>query len=177
MIIQPRVCEDDLVILGIDPGETHVGVAWACRYLEYRDGRWLEVAPGWRVVETEEMTPDDFADWFQQNLYTGKFDIVTCERFQLYPDKAMEQTGQQMLTAELIGYVRHSVRQFNKGMAQMPQVLYESNQAAIQTPTAAVLKRLGIKPVSKAHPGHDRSAELHLWHTLLRNGLVPGVRV
>lgn len=191
MIIHPRINDDDMVILAVDPGDEHVGVAYGCRYLvdrsdEDRDepplSGWYTKAPGWRVVDTAEMTPYDFAVWYEEQLWNGRLDIVTVEKWSLYETMARKLIGSEMMTSQLIGFLRIETRMFNEAAGvRRPwhahsAVQWEQNPASIQQPTKAVLKRLGIRPVSPANPDHQRSAELHLWHTLIRHGLVEGVR-
>lgn len=191
--VYPRVNDEDMVICAIDPGDEWVGVAVGCRYFvdrtdEDRDEPpytgWELRSPGWRVYATAEMTPDQAADWFDDHLFHGRFDIVTVERWTMYEDKKNVLVGSEMMTSQLIGYLRHETRQFNQAVAsgkkpwnEYAQVQWEQNPAAIQTPTKGVLKRLGIKSRAKADHHHNAlSAELHLWHTLIRHGMVEGVR-
>jgi hypothetical protein len=202
MIVHPRCNPDDVTILAVDPGgarasknETgHVGVALGSRYFydagglnEFTDypkidgPRWALQSPGWRVYDVAEMTPIQFVHFFRRNI--EQFDIVTCEKFQLYPTKAKEQFGSEMPTSKLIGWIEFSIQIWNETWESehggrtfgYPQIHYESHLKEIHKGTAAVLKHEGIEYLSPATPDHARSAELHLWHTLIRNQLVEGV--
>jgi len=207
--VHPRINDDDVVILGVDPGgarasknETgHVGVAVACRKFfdaaglaefcvlcesgehpktQHRRPDWQVQTPGWRVYDVAEMTPWDFVKFFRDNI--GKFDIVTCEKYQLYPSKMKEQIGSEMPTSKLIGWLEFTIRMWNEewtkdgGRAQgYPEIHYESHLKQIHNGTISVLRHQGIDFLSPANPDHARSAEIHLWHTLIRNSLVDGV--
>lgn len=198
--LRPRVCDDDVQILGVDPGGRHVGVALGHRKLydaaglaefcalcasgehekqQHRRPDWQVSAPGWEVYAVAEMKPDDFAEWLFPRL--GHFDIITCEKFILRADKLKEQVGSEMETSQLIGFLRHTVRIWNsRPYAERPEerkadIVFESNTVHIHKGTMAVLRHAGIELVSPATPDHARSAELHLWHTLIRNALVEGV--
>jgi hypothetical protein len=187
--LRPRVCDDDVQILGVDPGGRHVGVALGHRKLYATEGLkefggsgeppYAVQSPGWEVYDVCEMKPDDFADWIFPNL--GHFDIITCEKSILRADKLKEQVGSEMETSQLIGYLRHTVRQWNRRpFAERPperraDIVFESHTVHIHKGTMAVLRHEGIELVSPATPDHARSAELHLWHTLIRNSLVDGV--
>jgi hypothetical protein len=201
-IVNPRVCNEDMTILGVDPGgarasknETgHVGVAVGRRNLfdasglgEFAPGAaqltdgpvWALQEPGWRVYDVAELTPWEFVKFFRDNI--GMFDIVTCEKFQLYPNKVKEQIGSEMPTSKLIGWLEFSIRMWNEEWtkagpaAGRAEISYESHVKQIHKGTTAVLRHEGIDFVSPASPDHARSAEIHLWHTLIRNSLVDGV--
>jgi hypothetical protein len=199
-IVNPRVCDEDMTILGVDPGGEHVGVAIASRYLydaaglaefcplcvsgehskqQHRRPDWQTIAPGWRVYEVAELTPWEFVKFFRDNI--GEFDVVTCEKFQLYPNKVKEQIGSEMPTSKLIGWLEFSIRMWNEEWTKTgpavgrAEISYESHMKQIHKGTTAVLRHEGIDFLSPASPDHARSAEIHLWHTLIRNSLVEGV--
>lgn len=191
MFVHPRVSNEDATILAVDPGGAkggggHVGVAIGSRYLTDESGplgsgapSWPAIDPGWRVYDYAEMTPDEFVMWFFPRI--GMFDIVTCEDFRLYPEKAKTLTGSRMETSMLLGWLEFTVKVYNvRPFAERPperkaDIYWESNMKAIHKGTIGVLKTKGIPFITPANPDHARSAEIHLWHTLIRNNLVKGV--
>jgi hypothetical protein len=195
-IVHPRVNDEDMVILAVDPGEEHVGVALGCRYFYDATGlneftgkpafpepgpTWALQSPGWRVYDVAELKPWEFVLFLRENLHL--IDWITCEKFTLYPHLAKEQIGSEMPTSKLIGWIEFSIRLWNEQWtkdpgtpaAGRPEVHYESYPANIHKGTEAVLKNRGIELLSPKTPDHARSAELHLWHSLIRAGLVDGV--
>lgn len=188
-ILYPRVNDEDLSVLAIDPGETHVGLAVGCRYfVEGPDtdaqgmDAWTLQTPGWRVYDVVELTPPQFVRWFRKSIQ--HFDIVTCEKFTLYPHLAKEQIGSEMPTSKLIGWIEYTIGIWNE-MVNDPfspaqdhtEIQYESYPANIHAGTSSVMKKRDIPFVSPLSPDHARSAELHFWHTLIRRGLVEGVEL
>jgi len=186
-ILFPRVNSEDMTVLAIDPGETHVGLAVGCRYFTEGPGtdpqgmdEWQLQAPGWRVYDVAELTPPEFVRWFRRSIQ--HFDMVTCEKFTLYPHLAKEQVGSEMPTSKLIGWIEFTIMLWNE-MVHEPgnpalgytEIQYDSYPANIHKGTSAVMKKRGIPFVSPLSPDHARSAELHFWHMLIRRGLVEGV--
>ena len=96
-VLPPSVPGANL-ILAVDPGDVHVGVAW-----------FDEVDGAWGCVYTEEMTPDEFRSYLGPAVNSGFFRYVVLESFGLYGDKALQQTGSQMLTSQMIGMVKYAV--------------------------------------------------------------------
>lgn len=202
-MVFPRACAEDVSVLAIDPGgarakdKSHVGVVLGSRYLydsrgmdtfqgdgrgdwiDQQGPRWAEQAPGWRVYDYAIMSDADFCEWVFPRL--GSFDIVTCEKFTLYANKAKEQIGSEMRTSQVIGFMRHMVRIWNHtektARGGDRDIDWYSYPAAIQEPTLNVLRHMGIALETPASPDHARSAELHFWHTLIRNGMVEGVKL
>lgn len=187
--LYPHANADDLTVLAIDPGETHVGLAVGCRYFTEGSGTdpqgmsdWVLQYPGWRVYDVAELTPPEFVRWFRSSIQ--HFDIVTCEKFTLYPHLAKEQIGSEMPTSKLIGWIEFTLDLWNEmvhepgGPAQRAgarEIQYTSYPASIHKGTSAVMKKRDIPFVSPLTPDHARSAELHFWHALIRAGLVAGV--
>jgi hypothetical protein len=188
-VLYPRVNADDLAVLAIDPGETHVGLAVGCRYfVEGTDhdpqgmNAWLLQAPGWRVYDVAELTPPEFVRWFRKSIQ--HFDLVTCEKFTLYPHLAKEQIGSEMPTSKLIGWIEFTIDMWNELVHETSspangrsEIQYTSYPANIHAGTSSVMKKRDIPFVSPLTPDHARSAELHFWHTLIRAGLVDGVEL
>jgi hypothetical protein len=188
-IVYPRTTETDLVILGLDPGGAdgeengHVGVALGCRNF-YNTASAAQAptyalqAPGWRIYETAELTPDEFIHWFVANV--EGIDMIFGEMFTLEKKRALAQAGSRMPTSQLIGFVR----MYCLTVAQHVEVTWHSNMV-LKGPTAEILREKGIKPVSprgadaaRGSTGdHQRSAELHWWHGLMRANLVDGVDI
>jgi hypothetical protein len=186
-ILVPRIHRDDMTVLAIDPGETHVGLVVGSRNLT--DGPGLDpagmdeyeiVPPGWVVRDVAELTPPEFVRWFRRSIQ--HFDMITCEKFTLYPHLAKEQVGSEMPTSKLIGWVEFTIMLWNEMVHEPgnpalghPEIQYYSYPANIHAGTSSVMKKKGIPFVSPLTPDHARSAELHFWHMLIRLGLVPGV--
>lgn len=186
-ILYPRVNTDDLSVLAIDPGEKHVGLAVGCRYFSEGPGtdpqgmdEWVLNTPGWRVYDVAELTPPEFVRWFRKSI--DHFDIVTCEKFTLYPHLAKEQVGSEMPTSKLIGWIEFTIEIWNEMVYTVEnpahgrrEIQYTSYPANIHAGTTSIMKKKGIPFVSPLSPDHARSAELHFWHSLIRAGLVEGI--
>ena len=167
----PRTDDDDVTILSVDPGTTHVGIT-----VGHRD---TSREHGWAVYCVAEMLPDEFVDWLYPRL--GMFDVIGCEDFVVYASKAKELIGSRLETVRLLGFLEFTVKQWNKvpheAAPEVParEIQWFSHMAQIHKGTEAVMLHAGIPFVSPKTPDHARSAELHFWHFLIRNGLVPGV--
>lgn len=182
-VVYPRVSDQDAVVMGFDPGGKdgddkggHVGVTLACRYLTETPEGWQIQSPGWRVYDTFEMNPDEFTRWFAQNA--AGIDLIFGEMFRPDKQRAFALVGSTMPTSQLIGWVRiHCIL-----YAPHIQVNWQSNMV-LKGPTTAILREKGIPPVSPSGKNaarfstgdHQRSSELHLWHGLIRAGLVEGI--
>lgn len=183
-------------LIAIDPGDVHCGVAYFETTTEVRDGRDRIIRQdGWECTDTQEHLPGDLEDGLALALIDGDFDVIVLEQFNLYPDKAMAQTGSTMPTCEVIGVVKWLVRAHNHhavahmeaqdqgrmltcevtgGTCADPGKVVEAvrlvlQPASIQTPTKAILRRRGIKSTAKRQRtgDHTFSAELHGWHWIL----------
>lgn len=185
-IVYPRQGDLDAVAMGFDPGgkdgddsKGHVGVTLACKNLVQdpnHPGTWHSQAPGWRVYDTFEMNPDEFLHWFVMNA-TG-IDVIFGEMFRLDKKRAYTLIGSTMPTSQLIGWVRRHCKLF----APHIDVNWQPN-TVLTGPITALLRETGIRPVSPSGANqarhstgdHQRSSELHLWHGLIRAGLVDGI--
>lgn len=185
-VVYPRQGDTDAVIMGFDPGGKdgddtggHVGVTLACKSLAPdtdHPGTWYPQAPGWRVYDTFEMNPDEFVRWFAVN--SVGIDCIYGEMFRPDKQRAYALVGSTMPTSQLIGWVRIHCLLF----APHIDVNWQSNMV-LKGPTAAILREKGVRPVSPKGPDktrystgdHQRSSELHLWHGLIRAGLVDGI--
>lgn len=170
----PSRAESSFIALAVDPGEVHVGVTVAV----------ADAAEdfGWRVLDVAELTPWEFVQFFRDTL--DRYDLVSCEKFTLYPHLAKEQVGSEMPTSKLIGWIEFTVRMWNEFFTKghtpargMPEIQYVSYPANIHKGTSAVMTLKGIPFVSPLTPDHARSAELHFWHAVIRAGLVAGVEL
>lgn len=189
-------------LIAIDPGDVHCGVAYFETTTEVRDGRDRIIRQdGWECTDTQEHLPGDLEDGLALALIDGDFDVIVLEQFNLYPDKAMAQTGSTMPTCEMIGCIKWAhrldtrrradrfaelnIRSRSKAIRDeaarnQNQVQFVLQPAAIQDPTAGLLRRRGIKSVAKqswkaiqeagGEGDHALSAELHGWHFILRPG-------
>lgn len=158
-------------IWAVDPGDVHVGIA-----------RFREDDETWECTEAKEFGHDEAADLIAAHLAMGVLDVLVVERFALYADKATQQIGSEMLTAQLIGVIRfvhrtyldnrakrRSEKTFIAGeLAALRETVLEFQPASIQKPTTAICRAKGIKSEAKGN-AHAKSAELHGWHYILKN--------
>ena len=138
-------------MIAIDPGEEHCGVA------VFVDGK---------RVFSSEMKPTDLFDWWNVGgaLYGNsklRWDMVVCESFKLYPDKAASLTWSTLGTVEVIGVLRENCRREGIEFVLQP--------ASIKRATAAKAKRLEMTlPRGAVGGGHAKDAWLHglyyLWN-------------
>ncbi|ALY09181.1 RuvC-like resolvase [Arthrobacter phage Chridison] len=145
------------MILAVDPGDEHVGVAWLDRQEK-----------GWAVVFVTEMTPEEFLDYILPALQSGLFRYFVLESFSLYADKLKEQIGSEMLTSQMIGAAKFAVKIANESSHLNPNMDYEvqlvMQQPAIKAPAFAILERKKYKFTAdrlKVPGQHVRDAEVH----------------
>lgn len=133
------------VIVGIDPGDQHVGYAV-----------WDKL----NGIRSRELTPNECCGLIESGL--PEPDVLVIEEFRLYPDKAGAQSWSPMLTAELIGALKWIAK--GKGTPVVLQPAY------VKIPTArrCTAQRLEWKVLS----GHASDARLHCFHYLLRQGIL-----
>lgn len=178
-----------MILLAVDPGEVHVGLAYFQFGLDDDGDETADCTRTCEVGHTEGI------DWIAAGLLNNHFDVLVVEQFNLYPDKAMAQTGSTMPTCEMIGCIKWAHRLDARrrsdvlaGIAPkrppgrvagaawdeahdlhlpVPLIL---QPAAIQEPTSGLLRHRGIKSVARASGAgpHALSAELHGWAYLLR---------
>lgn len=183
-----------LSLIAVDPGDVHVGVA----FFQTEDpDPWSGQGGGdWECVDTQEWTPNEFADGLAETMLVGEIDTIVFERFRLYADLAAEQTGSEFLTSQLIGVIKYLVRinnlhaqrhqeaegkgaylpcEMRGGMcagsqgAKIRTINLVGQGADIKKPTAGVLKSKKMKSTAKRLKagGHCFDAELHGWHYIL----------
>lgn len=145
------------LILAVDPGDEHVGVAW-----------FDKQEKGWACVYVEEMTPDQFEDYIGPALRSGFFRYFVLESFALYGDKALQQTGSQFLTSQLIGVCKYVVKEVNRESYLNPDLDQEvqlvMQQPSIKKAVFAILKRKKYKFAADrlgVPAQHVRDAEVH----------------
>lgn len=142
-------------MIAVDPGDVHVGVS-------YFDGtgkcRWAR-----------EFGPLGFLIWLNQYLPILRIGVLVVERYQLYPNKAAQQHGSDMLTSQLIGAIRWIGHQHGIPVVQQ--------QAALKVPTESLINHRGVERKSLGEGGHAKDAETHghcyLWKTRLENRELP----
>lgn len=95
-------------LIAVDPGDRHVGVAF---FTTEEPDPWTgEGSRGWYCADVQEFEPDEFADALAETLLAGELDTLVVETFRLYGDRAIEQTGSQFETSQLIGVLKYLVR-------------------------------------------------------------------
>lgn len=100
------VWPDEPFVLAVDPGDLSCGVALLRKDEEDENGH--------QVFWVGEQAPDDFTDFLAWLIIQGKLHTVIYERFRLYGDKSVEQTGSEFMTSQLIGVIRWMVRKQNE---------------------------------------------------------------
>lgn len=189
------------VMLCIDPGDVHVGLA----FFHLDPG----TPTGLVCHYACEKPPDRAVDLLARLSFQGFLHTVVFERFRLYADLAAEQKGSEFETSQMIGVIKWICRQQNDHAEQhlkaaqtvsplacmvggackpetRPQTITVVGQFAdIKKPTAGHCRTLGIKSYARAHrdeihvggktcdPGHCHAvdAELHGWRWWLRGRL------
>jgi hypothetical protein len=161
------VASEPRKLIAIDPGDRYVGVAF---FTEDPDEEH-----GWYCADAQEFDPREFEDGFAESIVNNEYDYVVIERFRLYKDKAMLQTGSEFETSQLIGALKFIVRKHNEhaarhanadttegrilkcelpgGVCNNPPwtpkpVTLLLQMADIKKPTTAILRRKGIKSVA-----------------------------
>ena len=130
--------KDQQKFISFDPGDVHVGVA---------------VFDQGRCVQCMEQTPLGSLKMLLGLLKDKELDHVVIERYQLYPNKAMLQSGSDMLTSQLIGAMR--------ALAWLYDVPVTLQQAALKKPTEALIRRRNIERLSFGKGDHAKDAESH----------------
>lgn len=149
------------MILAVDPGGAHVGIAWFER----------ENGGAWACVDAIEYNPHEFAHILLRGLLaqpiTQRPQALIYEEFRIYPDKALAQIGSHVETAECIGVLKH----YAELMGAPEHLTLVSQPASYQRVALGLLrvrKMTSTAKKLKAGP-HALSAELHGWAYLLRS--------
>lgn len=145
------------LLLAVDPGDEHVGVAW-----------FDKQGDAWGCVYVEEMTPEQFRGYIGPALRSGFFRWFVLESFALYGDKALQQTGSEMETAQLIGVCKYVVEEVNRESHLNPSMDREvelvMQQPSIKKAVFAILARKKYQFTAdrmKVPAQHVRDAEVH----------------
>ncbi len=146
-------------VITVDPGDEHVGVAvWG----------WVHRTKRWQCDLAQEVTPMEFVRLLEDHLYKDQTALVVFETFQLYADKAGQQTGSDFPTPQLIGIIKYLVSLY-------PDVGLVGQPASIKKATLAVLRKKRVVSVAKTSgrdpDGHGFDAETHGYHFFGRNEL------
>lgn len=144
------------MILAVDPGDEHVGVAW----FDYEEDQWGKDG-AWACVYVEEMTPDEFRAYIGPALNSGVFGWFILESFALYADKALQQSGSQMLTSQMIGLAKYAHWLAVQAGVEVELVI---QAPSIKKPVFAILKKKGYRSTAdrlKVPAQHVRDAEVH----------------
>lgn len=138
------------LLLAVDPGDEHVGVAW-----------FDKQGDAWGCVYVEEMTPEQFRRYIGPALRSGFFRWFVLESFALYGEKALQQTGSEMETSQLIGVCKYVVEEVNRESQVVELVM---QQPSIKKAVFAILARKKYQFTAdrlNVPAQHVRDAEVH----------------
>lgn len=147
----------DPIIIAVDPGDEHVGLAW---YDSADDHIATAEVPSAEAVRVIEKILIGYHE-------DDRFPVLVIEKFVLYPHSAGSQSWSPMKTSEMIGALKY--------IAIRRRVLVREQGADIKKPMRRQLRARGIRlnPLPRGATGdHARDAELHLWYYLLTNRIV-----
>lgn len=130
------------VILGIDPGENHNGLAW------FDDGV---------VVRVEEWTPEVVYDYLEKATGVEK---VALESYHLFPWLLQQQGFSEVKTAQTIGVIRY--------ICSRKRIMVIMQPASIKKPTFARMRARGVKLVGTGQ--HIKDAQAHAYHLINNPG-------
>lgn len=175
-------------LIAVDPGARWTGVAFFDRLSVGGSGDPMEL--GWEctgVVEFDHEN-DEFIDSLAESIMANEVPILVYEKWRLYEDKAIEQTGRQFEEVQLIGQMKFVVRRHNehcylhtralnagqittcelrgascqdKDIGWLPTLMVEQ-PAEIQKPTAGILRGKGIKSVAKPVAAREYGGRGHV---------------
>lgn len=157
-----------MILLGVDPGDKHVGVAsFAEDALGYPGCEW-----------SKEYDPVEAIDFISRQIAANAVWGIAVERFSLYADKALAQIGSEFHTSEMIGVIKHLVRVNNEWVGltgdnddgspwSPPRIRIWIQGADIKKPIRAQMAARGIDRHSPAK-SHAGDAEEHGWYRILR---------
>lgn len=133
------------MILAIDPGAIHVGVA---EFIDH--GNYAE------EVKAYETTPDGLYRILADDDIA--IETVVCEEFRLYPWAMKEQGFSPIQTVEVIGVIKH--------LCLDRKIKLVMQSATIKRPTEGILRSLmkGTRLLSHGQGPHARDAEVHGWY-------------
>lgn len=150
------------MMLAIDPGDVHVGVA-----------EFIRIDGIWTCTWAHEYTPDTFLPWFVEGIRSGKWERVLLESWKLFPEAAKLYVGSDMPTSRLIGAIK-AIAAFcapeGAWFDEAPKVILQDPQ--IKVPTRSMLRRRKLRSVAKILGiplDHAADAELHGYKWLFDN--------
>lgn len=127
------------MILAVDPGEKHCGMAW-----------WDSGV----ITDTRTVAPDMCVDTVHTLFARRAIDVLVCERYALYPWLLQQQGFSEVRTVEVIGVLRY--------LCRVHDVPFVVQNATIKKPTFAIIKKRGTELTGLTQ--HERDAEAHAWH-------------
>ena len=148
------------MILAVDPGGAHVGVAW----FEKDRGDWA-------CVDATEYDPSSFAHILLRGLLAQPLldrpQTLVYEEFRIYPETALSLIGSHVETVECIGVLKH----YAELMGTPEHLALVAQPASYQRVALGMLRSRKMTSTAKklkAGP-HALSAELHGWAYLFRS--------
>lgn len=98
-------------LIAVDPGARWTGVA----YFDIADNQWgWECTGVYEFDNQSDMGNDQFVDGLASEVLDNKVPILVYEKWRLYEDKALEQTGKEFPEIQLIGQMKFIVRRHNE---------------------------------------------------------------
>jgi hypothetical protein len=137
------------MLLAVDPGDEHVGVAW-----------FDKQEKGWGCVLVLEMTPGEFRGYLGPALASGIFRYFVVESWALYREKALQLIGSEMLTSQMIGMAKYVHWVASHGY----EIDLVMQKPSVKKATFAILARKGYQFAAdrlKIPAQHVRDAEVH----------------
>lgn len=159
------------ILTAVDPGARWTGVA----FFDHADNDW-----GWECVgavefDNDEKGNEEFIDALAESIMDNEVPILVFEKWHLFEDKALENTGNEFEEAQVIGQMKFVVRRHNehcylhtralragqittcelRGASCMDKdigwqpTLMIGQRSDILKPTRGILRGKGIKSVAK----------------------------
>lgn len=146
------------MLLAVDPGDEHVGVAW----FDKQEG-------GWGCVLVQEMTPAEFRQYLGPALNSGVFGTLVVESWSLRRDMAVKLIGSEMETSQMIGMIKYAAWVAVSAFHVPLKLHFQSPKD--KAPTFAITARKGYVSTAdrlKVPAQHVRDAEIHGIHYVKR---------
>lgn len=140
----------------IDPGDVHVGFA-----LFENDG------DGWFCSEAWETDPEGAEDLVANVVTNPNVTLVCFERFRLFGHLAMQQVGSEFRASQLIGVIKYLAR--TRGHAKLQLLVQDPNVQPVAEKWTSK-RNILLLSVSRNKGSHAKSAELHGWFYMGRQG-------
>ena len=140
------------MLLAVDPGDEHVGVAW-----------FDKTDKGWACVLVLEMTPGEFQSYLGPALESGIFRYFVYESWSLRRDMAVKMIGSEFETCQMIGMIKY-VHWWASGSAEIELVVQSPK---VKKATFAITAKKGYQSTAdrlKVPAQHVRDAEIHGIH-------------